>query len=261
MQTTPPTRRIGKCIYCLAECYDPANPQAPLGEEHVIPLSIGGQRVVRFASCKACEGVTSKIETTWGHNLVAHGRHDLGLYGRRASRRMRRASAALKPSFMMMFHFRPPGLLTGTANEDWPASKALVRTLGGDAAKRIRLAGGKFEFQFRHGGADTKTFSRLLAKIAHAHVVDVFGLDGFTPMLTNLIRDIPPLNTSLLIGSEATIEPKPAAPDRHFLSHEWQPQTDGNDLMLVRIRLFAHLGMPTHVAIAGSRPSARSPQG
>jgi hypothetical protein len=245
------TRKVGKCIYCRAERYEPQKPELRLTDEHIVPLGLGGRRVLREATCRRCQIITSEFESRCVQALVAPGRQDLGIQGRRTNRKMRRAAAAKKPTFLMMFKLEPPGMLTGGQEHDWPASRILIRPLTMRGVER-----GSYTVEFRHGGGDTKTFSRLIAKIAHAHAVDVFGLGGFEPLTTNLIREIPPLRTSALVGAASTVEPTTGEHERHTLREEWATGLDGTELLLVRVRLFGDKGMPTYVVVVGTRPAA-----
>ena len=51
-----------KCIYCNSTEYSALYPNRPLSDEHVIPLSLGGNLILREASCAACEAITSAFE-------------------------------------------------------------------------------------------------------------------------------------------------------------------------------------------------------
>jgi hypothetical protein len=150
-----------------------------------------------------------------------------------------------------MFKLEEPGLLAGAESHDWPASRIVIKPLSMTGIE----AGKNYTVQFRHGGGDTKTFSRMIAKIAHAYAVDAVGMDGFSALTTNLIRNMAPLQTSALIGASATVEPSSTEPgDRHTLWHEWGIAHDGTEVLLVKARLFGDLGMPTYVVVTGRRP-------
>jgi hypothetical protein len=41
---------VGRCIYCLAMASD-------LGDEHIIPQALGGNIILRSASCRHCEKI------------------------------------------------------------------------------------------------------------------------------------------------------------------------------------------------------------
>jgi hypothetical protein len=193
-----------------------------------------------------------KLENACHQALTGPGREDLNIvHGRRPNRKARRAAATNRPTFMMMFKLEEPGMLTGAESHDWPASRIVIKPLSMTGVE----VGKNYTVQFRHGGGDTKTFSRMIAKIAHAYAVDAVGLNGFTALTTNLIRNMAPLQTSALVGASATVEPSSTEPgDRHTLRHEWGIAHDGSEVLLVKIRLFGDLGMPTYVVVTGRRP-------
>jgi hypothetical protein len=70
--------KVGRCIYC--------NPDAPipshLGDEHIIPLSFGGGRLLPRASCGAHELITTKIEDHCFKGMMDTARYHMGLRGR-----------------------------------------------------------------------------------------------------------------------------------------------------------------------------------
>ena len=123
-------RKIGRCIYCPAEQYNPDDADAPFGEEHIIPRGLGGKRVLKEASCLKCEGITSQIETQCIDFMVSHGRAELGLFGRRARSKTKsrhRAATPKKLSLMMTYRLiSEPGLLSGAHGQAAPAAFAVV---------------------------------------------------------------------------------------------------------------------------------------
>jgi hypothetical protein len=59
----------GACIYCGAR-------GTVLTNEHVIPLSLGGQHILERASCRACADITTKFERDvardmWGDAIMS----------------------------------------------------------------------------------------------------------------------------------------------------------------------------------------------
>lgn len=85
----PPYKRVGRCIYCPATVYSEDDPTRKLGDEHIIPLQIRGTVVLPEASCKACEAITSGLESKIAP-LYSPGKYHLGIRGRKS--RKERAS-------------------------------------------------------------------------------------------------------------------------------------------------------------------------
>jgi hypothetical protein len=49
------SRYVGKCIYCGST--------TNLSDEHVVPRGLGGEWVLKKASCQKCAGIISRFET------------------------------------------------------------------------------------------------------------------------------------------------------------------------------------------------------
>jgi len=56
-----------RCIYCCEHL-------AKLIDEHIVPLSLGGQHVIREASCLKCADITKKFEQNVAHGLWGSAR-------------------------------------------------------------------------------------------------------------------------------------------------------------------------------------------
>ena len=92
---------------------------------------------------------------------------------------------------------------------------------------------------------DASTFGRVLAKIAHSYAVAMLGLGNFKSFLPALIltRGGP---LSYYVGCGIKSEPS-----------EWLHEIGivpwDDNLIVVRIRLFANYDMPTYMIVAGQR--------
>lgn len=94
----------------------------------------------------------------------------------------------------------------------------------------------------------------MLAKIGHAYAVWKLGLDGLDPIALNPIEGESPMRTSLLVGCEQ--HDAPPTRERHSVAHEWRAGPDGKDYLVVKVRLFSHLGgTPTNLVVVGCRPT------
>jgi hypothetical protein len=92
-------------------------------------------------------------------------------------------------------------------------------------------------------------FGRMLAKIAHSYAVASYGLGNFRPLLINTIRGTEHDPTQLVGGS--TYKPRPVN-KLHVLKIGWNRHA-GKDLLIVRLNLFANLGLPVYFCVAGER--------
>ena len=69
---------------------------------------------------------------------------------------------------------------------------------------------------------DAGDFGRMLAKIGHSYAVAELGLDGFKPVLTNIIRGQRPFSLTHYIGSQVTTtEREPICMKSHSTKPDW----------------------------------------
>jgi hypothetical protein len=94
-------------------------------------------------------------------------------------------------------------------------------------------------------------YGRMLAKVAHAYAVAELGLGNFRPLLLGIIRNVPPLNLTYYVGS-AMSKPDPPT-DLHEIGFASSNMIGGDELIIVKIRLFANLQGQTHYVVVGER--------
>ena len=87
----------GRCIYCGRD-------DVNLTDEHVVPLSLGGQHVIEGASCSSCAKIATKFERDvaremWGDARI-HYSVFTGLRG--VSRRGAKLRAILRMAIIVM---------------------------------------------------------------------------------------------------------------------------------------------------------------
>jgi hypothetical protein len=180
---------IGRCIYCGST--------DSLSREHVIPFGLGGDLVLRDATCPTCANETSKLELRLLRGHWWPYRQFLGLPSRRAGEVVpdvsvtinrsdgTRQSASLpmtKQSVAMIFDFDPPSILKGKMRNDSPnASRVAMKNLtafpsvvqvdGSDYRLRVDE---KLEIPINYDAAD---LCRFLAKVAHGYAISRRGMD------------------------------------------------------------------------------------
>jgi hypothetical protein len=256
---------VGKCIYCgrtgkLGET---------LGEEHIIPISFEGNLILPSASCLCCGKKTSAFESHCVNGMAYTARPHLGIRGRQKRSFSSRGRVLIDrgsytESRSVPLHEHPgalivpilpyPTALTGAlpVDRDIPLpTQAAIRPMTPDLATRAqKIMDGR--------GIDLAKalkaieFYRLLAKIAHAFTTAELGVGGFIPCLLSLIlRAQRPMFADHFVGSAFGDDPRsPRLHDVGFIS----PIKDGPlEMIVVRIRLFASLSMPTHYVVSGAR--------
>jgi hypothetical protein len=145
------------------------------------------------------------------------------------------------PVLLFFVRLGPPGILV-----DRPSTISDMR-----GAWALHLSSGPvlphgFE-SFSSPILDTFKFTQFLAKMAHCFARDQLG-DGFNPLLLEVIQSEAKSQRYDLIGGRP--EDSPASDNLHELELYWQ-QVNTNSYAVVKIRLFANLGAPTYLVVAG----------
>jgi hypothetical protein len=249
---------VGRCIYCPER-------SGPFSDEHIIPFSLNGTQILPQASCNKCGGVTSYLDGFIARSVFYQIRAFAGMQTRTTlpqefpvilhfddgRQEPAMVSADIHPTTLVLPKFALPTLLSG-ATPDGNFRFTYTRWIRESAA---------FDAFVKERGAKTaevkmsikpQQFSRVLAKIAHSYAVAKLGLEGFHPLLIDLIHQRNVEKAPELVGSE-TETPPPASGVLHELSLMPHPS-----FILVRIRLFASsaadgVGTPAYLVVAGNK--------
>jgi hypothetical protein len=160
------------------------------------------------------------------------------------------------PSLLVMPAFSMPGMLLGlTPSAIWPEAKFHVWQHRWD---RQSLAG----CVTRQGGKGIEItkkitpgpFARMLAKIGHTFAIATGKLDGFRPLLPELILGRNP-DAAFLVGGRFEIMPPSGYGHEIYLE---SGQVGAKEIIAARIRLFSNVGTPNHgtptyYAVVGER--------
>ena len=213
------------------------------------------------ASCKKCAEQTQAFEKAVLLHALRASRRKLKIRGKK--RRRNEPTFALTvvkpdgaesvewrtlddhPTVLFLPKFDAPGLLVGRPEWQVPSVDQWALLLGGIL---------KSDGNFCSPVMDIAAIAQLIAKIAHGFAVWQFGLDGFVPMLIELIRhdfnsDQPHPDQFHLVGGDL----------RNFAPHNYRLHTLGwgffeaqsKTYVLVAARLFSYLGGPIYYAITG----------
>jgi hypothetical protein len=102
------------------------------------------------------------------------------------------------------------------------------------------------------GTVHTEPYCLTILKVAHCFAVAELGLRGFQPLLPDMIlrRDLSE-RAAFMGGGEGNEPPSTEAHEVEFAEH-------GSDrsLIVVRVRLLASLGTPSHHVVVGRRHGA-----
>jgi hypothetical protein len=239
---------IGRCIYCGAT--------EQLTREHVIPKGLKGIYILGEASCRNCAIITGRIENACLRHMMGRFRRRVGFKSTkrqpttlplRITKPDGSAEERLVPiselptAISLPVWYHPPLMLLGEAR---PFEVATWTWIKNDAAAALaKLGGVGFEIAELH----PLTFTRMLAKIAHAHAVMKFGYGKFKPLLIeHILSGLE--NPNPLIGGP------PEQPQAESLLHRLtcnHLSAYGTNYILTEVRLLAQLGAPTYWVLTG----------
>jgi hypothetical protein len=204
-------QRIGRCIYC--------NASEGLTREHVLPFGLGGDLVLRDASCPSCSRETSKLELRLLRGHWWPYRQFLGLPSRRSGEivpdlpvKIKRVDGTeinatlpmVEQSVALVLEFDPPSMLSGNTREEEPsAPRVYMKTLAplpsivrvGESAYRLAVDE-KLEVPVNFDAAD---LCRFLAKVAHGYLISRRGPHACSSFL------LPPLILGETIGAQSFV--------------------------------------------------------
>ncbi len=247
---------VNRCVYC-------GDTEGPFTDEHIIPLSLSGDLLLRAASCGQCQDITSALEAFCARSMFGPFRIRYGLKTRRPKKRPSelavvriepdgRMSKTLVPAdghpallVMPQLPATPGVLIDSSPSDDLPGASAWAyignRNVLQGVAEGTRVGGTPFH---------PLSILRLVAKIAHCHTVGEVGLEGFKPDLQQLSlgRCAAPGH---FIGS---VSPAPSGPTDNlhevFLS---TTELHGKTYFVSTVRLFAQFGAPKYDVIVGEQ--------
>jgi hypothetical protein len=258
LATDPPViySAVGRCIYCTSD-------SDRLGDEHIVPYALNGTQVLPLASCPECAKITSYLDGFISREVFWHVRTSAGMRTRRTlptkfpltlifadgHKEEIMAPAHAHPASLLLPKFASPTMLSG----EQPDGNFRFTTV-----RFQRTSVALDELVKARGAVDSeialsikpRQFSRVLAKIAHSYAVAQLGLDGFRPLLLDLIHKRNVEKAPELIGCE-TQTPPAASGVVHELS-----LLPNRCYVAVRIRLFAStsvdgVAMPVYLVVAG----------
>lgn len=255
-----PRLNVGACIYCGVR-------KPPLTREHVMPRGLGGNEapegfsnalVLQNASCPVCQKITRRVEEVCLVAMMGPGRARLGL--RRRDRAQGTTTAHVDrhdgssedrevtwddvPGAISIPSFYEAPILTGASIPEFPPCDyqfhivAPARVMPKDA-RRIGVS----------LMADSRMFARMLAKIGLGLAVASLGMQGYEPLVRELI-----LNGShrhgVVGGFTGTGRVDPKTTSLHTVSLITNNGLPGR-FIIAEIRLFAEFNGPTNYVVVG----------
>jgi hypothetical protein len=243
------------CIYCGST--------DNLSDEHMIPYGLqpkGGDWFLPKASCDKCADITKRFEGLCLQGTLGPLRAKLNLKSRskpkvtvelttnyRDDGRLEKKLVPLEefPMVCLGFDWEAAGLLRHVEPTTEFAGRQIVRYAEGELEKSLR--DGEAIKIAKVGQLD---YAKMLAKIAHSYAVAKFGESAFEPVLPNLILG-KNARAPYFVGGDKSGAPLVNQP---AILHDVYPQAcdlNGVPHLLIGIRLFAFIGMPRYLVVAG----------
>jgi hypothetical protein len=249
---------VGCCIFCFRT-------DAPLTDEHVVPLAFAGNHVMRAASCKDCAAKTSFIERRVLREYWGKSREALNFPTRRPKRRSDKLTIHTEddgeeltvevdwnefPAIFALPRFERPGRMRGVLPsregkflEPWIATCGRNKAVPNQVSEPLLI----------------DDFVGFIAKIAHSFAFAQLGREALTfwRALPSIIDGSYPF-PFYLIGGVGSEEPIASAAGETTFSTSFSLHTqvvDGLEYLTVGLQMFSDIGGPTYAAIFGARPS------
>jgi hypothetical protein len=217
-------KTIGCCIYC-------GTAGEGLSREHVIPFSLGGNVILRKASCRKCSSITRDFEQTVTRTLFGDMRMQLGFPSRRSKERPntidfiigkngnKTKKAVLRDQLpcppIPIPVLAAPGILSLKPPTDEVTVKINLYQMGiddpatWDKYRQIHPSDpGAIGYQIT---IQYLAFARMIAKIVHGLAVAEFGLGTFQSLLIPYILGTD-TKISYVVGGAHEMD-RPEAPD------------------------------------------------
>jgi HNH endonuclease len=261
----PKYNPIEKCIYCGSKVYStkPGIRSAPLGAEHIVPESIGGNLELPEASCQKCEDTTGRLVEgdALGRTLKVLRIHlKLKKAGSRPHPKTLPLTVSVDgrdttipdvpvedhPIAFMLPIYQPPEFAANATG----FGKAIRGAMFANIKLDLKALWKKYQVgSFAPPYWDNAMLCRMLAKIAHSFAVAELGETAFQPLLLRLICDGNSTGMSL-IGCSPEWEKIPRSSALHTLELGYQ-RDHSKTYVVASVRLFASYDSPVYRVVVG----------
>jgi hypothetical protein len=244
----------GVCIYCRKK-------NVPLKNEHIVPYSIGGQTVLRDASCEACEDITKKFEQDIARDMWGDARNHFDAPSRRKKdrkthiflsdpndfRRKIKVPYADYPAPMFFYKMGPAGLMRGLP-ENMDISSLWKLEAISDHEKMMKFKekyGISMSAKFKHS---PYSFARMLAKIGYGHTLTQLDLDDFRSICVPYILG-EKANISYIVGG--SFETPAPNLNAGYELRNYGFGTNERIMITAEVRIFSNACTPIYHVVIG----------
>jgi HNH endonuclease len=251
---------VGECIYC-------GEKSSQLTREHVLPRALGGSWapnghpdaiVLQRASCRACQDTTQAIENDCMRSMDV-ARKRLGMKSKDAdetacgtgdrpdgSSEVVQLAWSQLPAIVTVPQFYKAGALNNSPlQEVAPCDYKFLKIASAEDPAKLGYTRVGVRMK-----CDSKSFARMLAKVALGMAVAKYGVSGFVPLVRRLIVSAPEEYGRWVGGYAGTGRVDPPSSSLHEVGG-WVTDRAQGSLIIVELRLFAEFGGPTNYVVVG----------
>jgi len=251
---------LKQCMYCFKT--EPDIGKGRFGDEHIIPLALGGNLILKESSCDLCAGIINKeIETPVLFKEWKLMRVKRDFPSRNKKKRQPKKVKLFTKSGetftiplkdystpVPSYKFITSRMLSNSPEFD--NNKCWTMSVYTSHDEEILMKEKYPQWDETHRiMAKPYEFARLLAKIAHGRAVSEYGLEGFRPLGLEVIlgKSDDYFNT---VGGSLELEPAKEGGD-HILDLSIFFKSSTLALLIVDIRLFSQIVSPKYKVVAG----------
>ncbi|WP_430432772.1 HNH endonuclease [Methyloversatilis sp.] len=251
---------VGRCIYCGATAL-PAGVKR-FGDEHIIPLALGGSLILKEAACRKCEKIINEeIESPvllkeWVYLRVKRNFPTRGKSKKRptyVTLRSRDGAELRIPiqdysAPVPAYKFIPPRILSGAPRID--NNKHWSMDILTDHDSELQMRSKYPQWDGTHAVIPQPfRFARLLAKIAYCRAVAEYGIDGFKPLALDVILGH---SDDYFLTVGGSLDSQPAVPGGdHVLDLNILFRSSRLAHLIIDVRLFSQIVSPAYRVVAG----------
>jgi hypothetical protein len=212
---------IGSCVYC-----GKLPPEVKLSREHILAYSLGGDAILPDACCPKCQSIIHEFETYCAEHIfmdirVHHGVHSrsgprsaLPVYSKPSPNldKKDRVLFPVKdhPGWLIMPSFDIPGIVDDRGDRDKFPSVTIDAWSITDLDEQAKIwAKSDIKRPWTMRKIDTKSFGRMIAKVAHCTAIAFIGLAKFKPLLSETILEGKNIPHYVGCATDRTPEPVP----------------------------------------------------
>lgn len=251
---------VGRCIYCGATTL-PAGVER-FGDEHIIPLALGGNLILQEAACRKCEKIINEeVESPvllkeWVFLRIKRNFPTRGKSKKRPTHVTLNSRDGGTLDILIQdysapvpaYKFIPPRILSGAPRTD--NNKHWTMDILSDHDSEVQMRSKYPQWDGIHSLVPQPfRFARLLAKIAYCRAVAEYGIDGFTPLALDVI-----LGRSddyfLTVGGSLEVEPAIPGGD-HVLNLSLLFRSPRLAHLIIDVRLFSQIVSPAYRVVVG----------